>query len=322
MARQVPTASAPHANITGAINDAHQDSTFTGLAHYDSTEVTADGNEQYVDSPTPTDLASAATAINRSRTLYNEHMTWSNGGNGLKLYAHKTNDPAPTAVAAMDGTALTSTLFTAIKTLYLEIRQNYVNHINNKKLDGVTSALYHDDPDLVNILGSMPTINDQNDLAVDMNNLKAQYNGHIARGTTIHDNADVTNPVTADNAVAGNLQSFLTLVNQMKTKFNAHLILATTHGGAFGNDTQNTVAGAAAAYPAGMFDLANDLYTKYEAHRVSTTYHNAADATYALNGSLFPVSTEQGLVSAAADLKTNFNGHFRNAPKGRAVRIV
>ena len=61
---------------------------------------------------------------------------------GSKIYAHKAADNSNTIAASdMDGAALETTFFTTLKTLFLEIRTNYIAHIGNKKAsDGSTVA--------------------------------------------------------------------------------------------------------------------------------------------------------------------------------------
>jgi hypothetical protein len=322
---QVAAANAPATNVVNAINGNHADRDFTGLAHYDGTEVDPNGTELYISSPAPTDFTTAVTVLNQARSLYGSHLTYANSGSA-PIFAHKVQDNTNVITApAMDGATTYDTMFSAIKTLHLAIRTSYVNHINNKKPDQTTGA-YHGGIDTVNVLGAVPVINDEADLAVDVNNLKAQYNLHIVMTSgSVHGGADMTNAITAPNAVQGNLDLFITLVNQAKTKINAHFALgAGTHDGAFGADNQNTIAAASVSYPAGLFDLINDLYTKYEAHIASTTFHFTADATNSLSGIItYPVTTLAALVSGAADIRTKFNAHFRFAPLySRALRVI
>ena len=169
-------------------------------------------------------------------------------------------------------------------------------------------------------------VDDEADLAVDMNNLKAQYNAHIVNTTgTVHGTADAANGITAANAVQGSLDLFITLVNQMKSKLNAHFALAgKVHTGAFGADTQNTISAASVSYPAGLFDLINDIGAKYEAHRAdATVIHNDPDATNTLAAITFPVTTIANLIAGAAVIRTQLNAHFRFAPPySRALRII
>ncbi|HNB04313.1 MAG TPA: hypothetical protein PKV97_00155 [Thauera aminoaromatica] len=325
MAYQVPSASAPHANIVAAINGNHASVDSTGKSHWDSTEIDPSGTELYISVPDATDFLTGVAVVNAAKSLYNTHRTYSNAGINTHIYAHLNSDTTNVVTTAdMDGTSLYNTMFQAIKTLYLEIRTAYVNHINNKKPDQTTAA-YHTDIDTVDVLGAVPTINDEADLAVDMNNCKAQYNLHIVNTTGVHGASDAGNAITAANAVQGNLDTFITLVNQMKTKINAHFATAgMVHTGAFGADNQNTIVGAAVSYPAGLFTLINEIYTDYEAHRADATlYHQVADATNVLTGGYYPVTTLAGFVTAAQEQKTKINAHFRNAPAySRAVRVV
>jgi hypothetical protein len=317
MAYQVAAANAPAPPVVNAINGNHEDRDFSMLAHYDSTEISVLGVELYIDSPAPVDFLTAVTVLNQAKLIYNQHDTYSNGGSGVPLFAHKNLDGRIVTVAAMDGSVLYSTIFNSIKTLYLAIRPSYVAHIAN------SPGAYHTAPDTVDVLGAVPVIVDEADLAVDMNNLKAQYNLHLINVTAVHGTADVTNGITAANAVQGDLTSFITLVNQMKPKLNAHFALgATTHPG--GADTDHTITAAAVTLPAGLFDLVNDIHDKYEAHRVDATVaHNIADVTNILNALLYPVANLTMLVAAAADIQTKLNAHFRYAPPySRALRVI
>lgn len=321
MAFQVTSAGAPPINIIAALNAEHQSHDFTGLFHFDGTEVNPAGVEQYISLATPTDYTSAALVVNQAKALYNLHLTYSNGGNGIPCFAHKDTDSANTVtVADIDPTTVYTTIFNAIKTLYLAVRTSYVNHINDVRPDQ-TSAVFHLGVDTVDVLGAVPTIVDESDLAVDMNNLKAQYNAHRVN-TSYHGVANA-NSITSPNVVAGHIDTAVTMANEMKAKLNLHFADAAAHTGAFGPDTVNVIAAADVSYPSGLYDLINQIYTKYELHRVSTTYHNAADSTNDLNPSYYPVSTITGFINAAVDMQTNLNAHFRGAPTySKAVRLV
>jgi len=323
MAYQVAAANAPAPNVVLAINGNHESVTFTGLPHYDSTEVNPSGVEIYINAPAPIDFLTAVTVLNQAKAIYNQHDTFNNGGTGVPCYAHKINDGRVVTAADMDGSSLYTQMFNAIRTLYLAVRISYVNHIGNLKPDQTTAA-YHTGPDTVDVLGAEPVINDEADLAVDCNNLKAQYNLHIVNTSGVHGAADSTNGITAANAVEGNLSGFITLVNQMKTKLNAHFALAgSVHTGGFGADTENTITAASVTTPVGLYDLVNDIHDKYEAHRPDTSVHNVADSTNVLNAVLYPVASLSALTLAAADIQTKINAHMRYAPAySRALRII
>lgn len=322
MAFQVTSAGAPPTNIISALNAEHQSHDFTGLFHFDGTEVNPAGVEQYISLATPTDYTSAALVVNQAKALYNLHLTYSNGGNGIPCFAHKVTDAANIVTEAdIDPTTVYSTIFNAIKTLYLAVRTSYVNHISNLR-PNQTAAVFHTGADTVDVLGAVPTIVDESDLVVDMNNLKAQYNLHRVNVTGVHAFVN-TDSVTSPNAVAGSIDTSVTLANELKTKLNLHFADAVAHTGAFGADTENVIAAASVSYPSGLYDLINQIYTKYELHRVSTTYHNTADSTNDLNPSLYPVSTITGFISAAVDMQTNLNAHFRGSlTYSKAVRLV
>lgn len=322
MAYQITSASAPPTNIISSLNAEHMSNDFTGLIHFDSTEVNPAGVEQYVSATAPVDYLTAVAVVNQAKAIYNLHLTYSNGGDGRPCFAHLDTDSANTVTEAdIDGTTVYSTIFNAVKTLYLAVRTSYVNHINNVR-PNQTAAVFHIGVDSVDVLGAVPTIVDESDLSVDMNNLKAQYNLHRVNVTGVHGMAN-TDAITAANAVVGHLDTAVTLVNQMKTKLNLHFADAAAHTGAFGADTQNVIAAASVSYPAGLYDLINQIHDKYEAHRASATYHQNADSTNVLNALLYPVATISAFILAAADIQTKLNAHFRSAPDySRAVRLV
>jgi hypothetical protein len=63
------------------------------------------------------------------------------------------------------------------------------------------------------------------------NDLKAQYNAHIA-DTDAHVAADATNPTAAADAT--DLATVITLANEAKGDLNAHIVLTASHRGAGG----------------------------------------------------------------------------------------
>ncbi len=324
MAHQVPSASAPHASVVRAINGTHAQTDTSAVAHYDGTEVDATGAEQYVDSAVPTTIVTAAAALNRARAILNDHYQRHNAGDGSRFYAHKAADNSNTISAPdMDGAALETTFFTAAKTLFLEIRTNYIAHIGNKKASDGTTVAFHGAVDSTNILGGASTIEDKYDLAIEANNLKAQFTAHMAftAGGT-HGAADVTNAISAANASGDDWDALRTLINELRTDFNAHI---SNGGGSYHgtSDTFNTIAGAAISYPSGLFTLCDALNTSYTAHRQSTTFHEIADSTNTLAAGTFSTTSVALLISNAALIRTKVNAHIRFAPtSSRALRVV
>jgi len=324
MAHQVPSASAPHASVVRAINGNHADYDFTGLSHYDSSEVDASGVEQYVEGSAPTTIATAATVLNRTKAILNDHYQRHNGGDGSKIYAHKAADNSNTISAPdMDGAALETTFFTSLKTLFLEIRTNYIAHIGNKKASDGTTVAFHGAVDSTNILGGASTIEDKYDLAIEANNLKAQFTAHMAfTAGGAHGAADVTNSISAANASGDDWDALRTLINELRTDFNAHL---GNGGGSYHGtaDTFNPIVGAAVSYPTGLFTLCDAINTSYSAHRQSTTFHEGADSSNTLAAGTFATTSVALLISNAVLIQTKINAHIRNAPpKSRALRVV
>ena len=157
------------------------------------------------------------------------------------------------------------------------------------------------------------------DLAVELNNLKAQFNSHIAfsAGGSPHLTADSTNGLTSANAVATDLDSMITLANALRTKYTAHLSQATVHTV---DDTFNTIGGSAVSYPSGMFALANEIKADYNLHRASTTYHESADGTNTISASTYGTAAQ--LIALAVELRTDIDAHLAYAPVSRAQRGV
>jgi hypothetical protein len=327
MAQQVPSASAPHARVIAAINGNHRDRSFSGLSHYDASEIQPDGTEIYVSGSAPTTIATVATTLNLAKTVLNDHYQRHNGGDGSNTFAHKTADNANTIAAAdMDGAALESAFFLAAKTLYLAWRTAYSHHIANKKPDE-SAGVYHGAADTTNILGSTSsTISDKYELAVELNNAKAQLLAHVAfTAGGVHGAADVTNVVTSANANGDDWDSIRTLVNELKADLNAHMANAggSYHTGSDGDDTDNTISAASVSYPAGLFTLCDAINTSYTAHRQSTTYHEGADSSNTLAAGTFPTTSAALLISNAVLIQTKINAHIRNAPAAsRALRVV
>jgi len=327
MAFQVPTASAPHAAVVRAINGNHRQSDFTGLSHYDGSEVQSDGTEVYVSGSAPTTIATVATTLNLAKSVLNDHYQRHNASDGSKTYAHKAADNSNTIAASdMDGAALEAAFFLAAKTLYLAWRTSYAHHIANKKPDESTGS-YHGAVDSTNILGSTSsTISDKYELAIELNNAKSQCNAHVAfTAGGVHGAADVTNVITSANANGDDWDTIKTLVNELKTDLNAHMANTggSYHTGADGDDTDNTIGAASVSYPAGLFTLCDAINTSYSAHRVSTTFHEGADSSNTLAAGTFPTTSVALLISNAALIQTKVNAHIRNAPSAsKALRLV
>lgn len=289
-------------------------------AHYDGPEYSTAGVEQVIDDGVPATLTAACLVLNKAKARFNDHLTRHNGGDNTGTYAHKVVDNANTIAASdMDtGANYESTILTALITLVTELRTDFSNHIANLKPDGSASGV-HGAADSTNVLGGAPTLTTAADVAVELNNIKAQYELHrVFTAGGVHGSADSTNTVTAANAVATDWDSMITLANQLRTKLNAHDADGTAHSVA---DTFNTVTGSAVSYPSGLFTLAPAIKTAYEAHRASTTYHATADSTNTLGFST-PVTTIAGLIAAAAEIRTDLNAHLRFARTSQAVRIL
>ncbi len=104
---------------------------------------------------------------------------------------------------------------------------------------------------------------DQSTLETLLNEIKTDYNTHIA-STTYHIAADSTNAVSSANA--SNLATALTLVNEIKADYNAHRILSGVH---LGTDPDNIVASDTATDLATAITLANEIKADYNIHILS-----------------------------------------------------
>lgn len=316
MARQFASASTP-TNLINGHNETHRSvvALETAVPHYDGAEWSTGGVEQVLASSysSPTTLTDAVNVLNAAKALYNLHLGYHNSGNGKKIYAHKAVDAANVVSTAdmSSGSTLDAALLASIIALATEARTDYEAHRVN--------ASYHAAADTTYILGGSPTITTWTELASELNNLKAQYNGHIAfsSGGSPHSNPDGTNAVTAPNASATDPDSCLTLANQIKSKYNSHRTQATVH---VANDTTNIISGSDAAYPATLFTLAIELKGDYNTHRASTTYHQTADSTNTISSS--DPTTVASLITIAAEFFTDLDAHFRYAPTTQAFRSV
>lgn len=96
------------------------------------------------------------------------------------------------------------------------------------------------------------------------NELKADYNAHIA-STTFHLIADVANPVVSVDATS--LATAITLINELFTDYNAHI---TNGGGVYhpNTDVTNTATAALAATLNTAIDRANNLKAVLNFHHV------------------------------------------------------
>lgn len=310
----------PAAAIIAGHNETHRslaaiEITASAKPHYDGPEYSeTSGAAQLLTVATPTTLATAVDAFNATKALLNLHYGYHNSGSGLKIYAHKA---ATTLIAVSDlsaGSVYEAQLLTDLSTLISELRNRYIAHI--------ASATFHAAADGTYILGATPAITSFDDAAVELNNLKAQYNLHIAfsSGGSPHPSADGTNAVTAANASSSNVDTLVTLANQLKSKFNAHRTQAGVHSS---NDTTNIIAGADVALSTALTDgaaLPNTIRSSYEAHRASTSYHDSADATYTITANTY--GTVAQLIALALELHTDVQAHVQFAPISRAMRGV
>lgn len=309
----------PASNSIAAHNWTHKSQAAEEIAtstkpHYDGTEVTTAGVSELVATvitAVPTSLSTAVDCFNEIKRILNLHYTYSNAGLTAGIFAHKAVDTAIAVADLSAGSVYDAAALAAVKLLIDEFRTDYAAH--------QASAVYHSAADTTYILGGSPTITSWADAAEALNNIKGQYNLHIA-DATLHDAADATNAVTAANASSTSIDSCITLANQIKTKYNAHLTQAGVH---FTNDATNSMSTAAAALSTALTDagaLPNAIRASYETHRASTTYHESADGTNTITATTY--GTEAQLVALAAELRTDIDAHIVFAPVSRAQRGV
>lgn len=301
-------------NLIMLHNTTHAQSHGSAYVHNDGPDVNIDGVSE-LPTVSPTTLAQACDFYNSAKALFNSHIgRWS----GDKVLAHKAVDGA-NAIATADmslGSSYESTILAALAALVGELQVDYINHISNKKPDGTASGV-HAAADTTYILGATPTLSSFSIIAEALNNLKAQFNGHIAfsSGGSPHPNPDGTNAISTANADANNIDTLIELANAIRTKYTAHLTQATVHTV---DDTFNTVAASAVSYPADLFTLAGAYKTAHNAHAGSTSYHNSADATNQLAYST--PTTVTTLIAAAAETYTKLRGHLLAAPLSSAAK--
>lgn len=295
-----------------AHNKTHRQAWSSGPSHYDGPEFNSSLVEQ-VPPAAPTTLAGAVDAANTCKALYNDHCSRGNGGTGEKVYAHKTADAANLVTTAdmSAGSTYEATILASLQTLVGELRTDYAAHI--------ADAAAHAAADTTHVLGGAPALSSFADLAVELNNLKAQYNAHIAfsAGGSPHLAADSANGVSTANAVSTDLDTIITLANALRTKYNLHRVESGVHAA---DDTTNVVSGSAVSYPAGLFSLANEIKGDYNTHRASTTYHDVADSTNSISAS--DATTIASLITLVAELCTDLTAHFRSAPTSAALRAL
>jgi hypothetical protein len=327
MARQLSSGlTQPTANLIAAHNDNHRSVVALEFAggtkpHYDGSEWDTSGVELAVSATlgVPATLTDAVTVVIRAKALFNDHLTRSNAGSGLKIWAHKVVDPVNT-VATPDTTAgatETATLLAALIATTTPMRVLYENHRSNHKPDGTASGV-HASADNVNILGGLPALSTADQVADALNLLKAEANAHMATAGMVHTAADAVNPITAPNCTSADFDSMVVLANQLLSNLPAHFILgAGTHAVA---DTFNTFTLVpSAAYPGDLFTLANALKVAVNAHLGSVVYHEVADAGVVTAAN---ASTVASLITLAADIRVKLDAHLRNAPVTSAMRGV
>ncbi|MEA3281674.1 MAG: hypothetical protein U9Q68_03805 [Euryarchaeota archaeon] len=124
-------------------------------------------------------------------------------------------------------------------------------------------TIVHDVNDTTNSITSA-NASDQTTLNTLLNEIKSDYNAHVA-STTFHDSADSTNTVTS--ADASDLATSMTLANEIKTDYNAHRNQADVHPH---DDSGNVVSSADGTDLATTITLANEIKTDYNAHLTGT----------------------------------------------------
>jgi len=120
----------------------------------------------------------------------------------------------------------------------------------------------HEAADTTDTIGATDA-SDQSTLETLLNEIKTDYNTHIA-STTYHVAADITNAVTSANA--STLATALTLVNEIKADYNAHRILSGVH---LGNDSNNDISSTDATDLATAITLANEIKVDFNLHLLS-----------------------------------------------------
>ncbi|MCJ7527435.1 MAG: hypothetical protein MUO37_04890 [Methyloceanibacter sp.] len=123
------------------------------------------------------------------------------------------------------------------------------------------SATAHLTNDTTNVVTS-GTATDQTTLNTLLNEIKADYNAHIA-STTFHSNADIVNVITS--ADSSSEATAVTLANEIKADYNAHRLQATIHPY---SDNRNETTSPNASGLATAITLANEIKADYNGHRV------------------------------------------------------
>ena len=318
MARQIATAfiAAPGAAALQAHCNSIAQMFQQGYVHGDGPDSDVNGVLQAPSGGAPSDLITSATFLNNAKAWWNAHLGY--GGAG---YAHKVADVAnPVATPNMTaGSTLLSTMQTGLigligsSSTVGSLMWSYINHISN------TGGAFHTGADLVDILGATSAPVSWDDIALRLNDLKAQFNLHIVNVTGVHGASGAADNITTPNANSTDPDSCLNLANALRTALNAHMARgAAIHPG--GADAVNPVTVAALTYPSNIFDLSIAMKTACNAHFPSTTYHYLADSQTISSSNPTTIAT---LITLAVELYNKLIVHMiTNAPKALSLRLV
>lgn len=320
MAYQFTAGTVP-ANLIEAINETHRSTVGleSAVSHYDGPEVDPSGVKQVLTTFFPSAIATLADAINcveKGIVLFDSHHALrSNGGNGKRVFAHKTNDTVIGGTPSAVGAQLESDIVTSWGPLAIAQLTALKGHMTN------VGGTWHGSPDLFNVVSIPSAITTKRQLFEAILMIRAVDMDHIASssGGAPHSSADSTNTITAAPPdTEDDWDGMKGVLTEVATKLPAHAADSGIHANA------QTISGLTApAWPASVtsaFARANTLKAKHEAHRQSTSFHQAADSSTAISAA--DATTMASFLTLSEELRTDQSAHFDVAPITRAVRSL
>lgn len=317
MANQLP--SGTDQNVIDALNAQHRSlvALEASKPHYDGPEfLQGTAVEQVLGSffgSSPTTMAAALDVVEKAIVLHDDHVSRSNAGSGLKVFAHKVVGTAIGGTPSSSGAVLEQAMVDAWGPVALALATWLQVHM--------LSATYHSVADTFNALGTLPSsITTKAEISRILNLTRAVMQQHLAfTAGGVHGAADTTNVTTAAPVDSqDDWDGMLALMIELILDLGAH---GANTGGSYHAATDGRALPSAPAFPAAVttaFGRANTFKAAHNTHLGSTSEHESADATNTISAS--SATTVATLVTMAAEIYTDQPAHFRNAPITRAVR--
>jgi hypothetical protein len=217
-----------------------------------------------------------------------------------KYTAHIAATANHVAADSTNGTTDTSPI-ADVYVLLNELKTDYAAH------RVLTAASVHAGADSVDVVTAANATTKATSFAL-ANDLKTQFNLHLANVTSVHGAADTANPVVlADLTAASTWSEIMAMADSIRTKYEAHRILTdgSVHGDA---DATNTVSQSAiGTVQTAINGLLNELKTDFNAHIILMTSHVIKDDSMAVTA-----ATATNLATSATlakNLVTSYENH-------------